>query len=54
MNLLGAALVNECRGCYHHCFLAPAMFRTLKPWPTLGLVKVRDTDASKSAGFRVH
>jgi radical SAM protein with 4Fe4S-binding SPASM domain len=30
-----AGKVNECRGCYHHCFLAPAMFRTPKLWPTL-------------------
>jgi AdoMet-dependent heme synthase len=27
--------VEECRGCYHHCFLAPAMFRTPRLWPKL-------------------
>jgi radical SAM protein with 4Fe4S-binding SPASM domain len=30
-----AGKVEECQGCYHHCFLAPAMFRTPKLWPTL-------------------
>jgi radical SAM protein with 4Fe4S-binding SPASM domain len=30
-----AGRVAECQGCYHHCFLAPAMFRTPKLWPKL-------------------
>ena len=28
-----AGKVDECRGCYHHCFLSPAIFRTPKIWP---------------------
>jgi len=27
--------VSQCEGCYHHCFLAPAMFRTPALWPKL-------------------
>jgi len=30
-----AGRVSECQGCYHHCFLAPAMFRTPELWPML-------------------
>lgn len=24
--------VNECEGCYHHCFISPALFRTPSMW----------------------
>lgn len=27
--------VDECSGCYHHCFIAPAIFRTPRYWPEL-------------------
>lgn len=27
--------VAECQGCYHHCFISPAIFRTPKLWPQL-------------------
>ena len=27
--------VKECEGCYHHCFISPAVFRTPKLWPEL-------------------
>lgn len=27
--------VDECYGCYHHCFISPAIFRTPKMWPKL-------------------
>ena len=27
--------VNECYGCYHHCFISPAIFRTPKLWPKI-------------------
>lgn len=27
--------VDECAGCYHHCFIAPAIFRTPRLWPEL-------------------
>lgn len=27
--------VDECIGCYHHCFISPAIFRTPKMWPKL-------------------
>jgi hypothetical protein len=25
----------ECQGCYHHCFISPAIFRTPNLWPKL-------------------
>jgi MoaA/NifB/PqqE/SkfB family radical SAM enzyme/GT2 family glycosyltransferase len=25
----------QCRGCYHHCFISPAIFRTPRFWPEL-------------------
>lgn len=27
--------VDECHGCYHHCFISPAIFRTPKMWPRI-------------------
>jgi radical SAM protein with 4Fe4S-binding SPASM domain len=27
--------VNECNGCYHHCFISPAIFRTPAMWPKI-------------------
>jgi MoaA/NifB/PqqE/SkfB family radical SAM enzyme len=27
--------VDECGGCYHHCFISPAIFRTPRYWPDL-------------------
>jgi radical SAM protein with 4Fe4S-binding SPASM domain len=30
-----AGHVDVCRGCYHHCFISPAMFRTPTLWPKL-------------------
>jgi radical SAM protein with 4Fe4S-binding SPASM domain len=27
--------VPECQGCYHHCFISPAIFRTPKLWPEI-------------------
>jgi len=27
--------VDQCTGCYHHCFLSPAIFRTPKMWPRI-------------------
>jgi radical SAM protein with 4Fe4S-binding SPASM domain len=27
--------VNECSGCYHHCFISPAIFRTPILWPKI-------------------
>lgn len=30
-----AGKVNECYGCYHHCFISPAIFRTPKMWPKI-------------------
>lgn len=27
--------VNECKGCYHHCFISPAIFRTPSVWPRI-------------------
>lgn len=27
--------VNECEGCYHHCFISPAIFRTPAMWPRI-------------------
>lgn len=27
--------VNECYGCYHHCFISPAIFRSPKMWPKI-------------------
>jgi radical SAM protein with 4Fe4S-binding SPASM domain len=27
--------VPECQGCYHHCFISPAIFRTPNLWPKL-------------------
>jgi len=27
--------VEACQGCYHHCFISPALFRTPKMWPKL-------------------
>ena len=27
--------VKECEGCYHHCFISPALFRTPKLWPRI-------------------
>lgn len=27
--------VNECEGCYHHCFISPALFRTPAMWPKI-------------------
>ena len=29
--------VEACVGCYHHCFISPAIFRTPKMWPKLAL-----------------
>ena len=26
---------NECEGCYHHCFISPAIFRTPAMWPRI-------------------
>lgn len=26
---------NECKGCYHHCFISPAIFRTPAMWPRI-------------------
>lgn len=28
--------VPECEGCYHHCFISPAIFRTPSMWPKIG------------------
>ena len=30
-----AGLLDVCKGCYHHCFLSPAMFRSPRLWPRL-------------------
>jgi radical SAM protein with 4Fe4S-binding SPASM domain len=30
-----AGKAEECRGCYHHCFISPAIFRTPRMWPEL-------------------
>jgi radical SAM protein with 4Fe4S-binding SPASM domain len=30
-----AGSVPECSGCYHHCFISPALFRTPKMWPKM-------------------
>jgi MoaA/NifB/PqqE/SkfB family radical SAM enzyme len=27
--------VDPCNGCYHHCFISPALFRTPKMWPRM-------------------
>lgn len=27
--------VKECKGCYHHCFISPAIFRTPAMWPKI-------------------
>ena len=27
--------VKECEGCYHHCFISPAVFRTPAMWPRI-------------------
>ncbi len=27
--------VDACHGCYHHCFISPAIFRTPKMWPRI-------------------
>lgn len=27
--------VDECNGCYHHCFISPAIFRTPAMWPKI-------------------
>ena len=27
--------VKECDGCYHHCFISPAIFRTPSVWPRI-------------------
>jgi radical SAM protein with 4Fe4S-binding SPASM domain len=27
--------VEACKGCYHHCFISPALFRTPKMWPRM-------------------
>lgn len=27
--------VDACHGCYHHCFISPAVFRTPKLWPKI-------------------
>jgi radical SAM protein with 4Fe4S-binding SPASM domain len=27
--------VDECSGCYHHCFISPAIFRTPAMWPRI-------------------
>lgn len=27
--------VKECEGCYHHCFISPAIFRTPAMWPKI-------------------
>ncbi len=27
--------VKECKGCYHHCFISPAIFRTPTMWPRI-------------------
>lgn len=27
--------VRECEGCYHHCFISPAIFRTPSMWPRI-------------------
>jgi MoaA/NifB/PqqE/SkfB family radical SAM enzyme len=27
--------VDACQGCYHHCFISPALFRTPKMWPRM-------------------
>jgi radical SAM protein with 4Fe4S-binding SPASM domain len=27
--------VDACNGCYHHCFISPALFRTPKMWPRM-------------------
>lgn len=37
--------VNECYGCYHHCFISPAIFRTPKMWPRIvsSLLKLNKT-----------
>lgn len=36
--------VDECVGCYHHCFISPAIFRTPKLWPKLAasILKLND------------
>ncbi|MFO1418449.1 MAG: radical SAM protein [Methylotetracoccus sp.] len=26
---------DACRGCYHHCFMSPALFRTPRVWPRM-------------------
>ncbi|MBV8096358.1 MAG: SPASM domain-containing protein [Acetobacteraceae bacterium] len=30
-----AGQVEACQGCYHHCFISPALFRTPKMWPRM-------------------
>ena len=37
--------VDECYGCYHHCFISPAIFRTPKMWPRIvsSLMKLNKT-----------
>jgi MoaA/NifB/PqqE/SkfB family radical SAM enzyme len=30
-----AGRVPACKGCYHHCFISPAIFRTPRLWPRL-------------------
>jgi hypothetical protein len=27
--------VDVCRGCYHHCFISPALFRSPQMWPKM-------------------
>jgi hypothetical protein len=27
--------VDVCKGCYHHCFISPALFRTPQLWPRM-------------------
>lgn len=37
--------VDECYGCYHHCFISPAIFRTPKMWPKIvsSFIKLNNT-----------
>jgi radical SAM protein with 4Fe4S-binding SPASM domain len=28
-------IASECKGCYHHCFISPAIFRTPAMWPRI-------------------
>jgi MoaA/NifB/PqqE/SkfB family radical SAM enzyme len=30
-----AGQVEACQGCYHHCFISPALFRTPRMWPRM-------------------